>query len=124
MNFQHRDLAAGRWQSLSLVEQLANVGSEVERALNWHRKNKADYSLLALDRALELLDLTITDPRRGRRLRELTRLREVLLDYFLGDNQYASTDKSWRDYFYAFGYAASFKRKEAAWGQTGAPELP
>jgi hypothetical protein len=110
MNFQHRDLAAGRWQSLSLVEQLANVGSEVERALNWHQKNKADYSLLALDRALELLDLTITDPRRGRRLRELTRLREALLDYFLGDNQYASTDKSWRNYFYAFGYAASLKR--------------
>jgi hypothetical protein len=90
MNFQHRDLAAGRWQSLSLVEQLANVGSEVERALNWHQKNMSDYSLLALDRALELLDLTINDPRRGRRLRELTRLREVLLDYFLGDNQYAS----------------------------------
>jgi hypothetical protein len=110
MNFQHRELAAGRWQSLSLVEQLANVGSEVERALNWHQKNNADYSQLALDRALELLDLTITDPRQSRRLRELTRLREALLDYFLGDNQYASTDKSWRNYFYAFGYAASLKR--------------
>jgi hypothetical protein len=110
MNFQHGELAAGRWQSLSLVEQLANVGSEVERALNWHQKNNADYSQLALDRALELLDLTITDPRQSRRLRELTRLREALLDYFLGDNQYASTDKSWRNYFYAFGYAASLKR--------------
>lgn len=110
MSFQHRDLAAGRWQNLSFIEQLANVGSEVERALNWRQKKNADYSLLALDRALELLGLTITDPRHCHRLRELTRVREVLLDYFLGDNQYASSDKSWRNYFYAFGYAASLKR--------------
>jgi len=110
LSFQHRDLAAGRWRSLSFVEQLANVGSEVERALNWRQKRNADYSLLALDRALELLDLTIADPRHCRRLRELTRLREILLDYFFGDNQYASSDKSWRNYFYAFGYAASLKK--------------
>jgi hypothetical protein len=52
MTIQHRDLAAGRWRSLSFVEQLANVGSEVERALNWRQKQNTDYSLLALDRAL------------------------------------------------------------------------
>ncbi len=32
----HADLAAGRWKSLSLVEQLANVGSQVERAIKAH----------------------------------------------------------------------------------------
>jgi hypothetical protein len=35
MNVQHRDLAARRWQSFPLMVQLANVGSEVERALAW-----------------------------------------------------------------------------------------
>ena len=34
----HRDLAAGRWASMSLVEQLANIGSEVSRCLAWRRK--------------------------------------------------------------------------------------
>jgi len=29
----HRGLASGRWQQLSLVEQLGNVGSEVGRML-------------------------------------------------------------------------------------------
>jgi len=111
MNIQHRDLAAGRWRSLSFVEQLANVGSEVERTMNWRQKQNADYSLLALDRALELLDLTIADPRHSRRLRELTRLRETLVDYFLGDNQYASSDRSWRACFNAFGYAAALTRR-------------
>jgi hypothetical protein len=28
---RHRELAAGRWQTLSLAEQLGNVGSEVGR---------------------------------------------------------------------------------------------
>ncbi len=34
----HPGLAAGRWFELTLVEQLANVGSEIERALNWAAK--------------------------------------------------------------------------------------
>ena len=28
----HPSLATGRWQTLTLIEQLGNVGSEVERA--------------------------------------------------------------------------------------------
>jgi len=37
----------------------------------------------------------------------MTRLREVLLDYFLGDNRYGSTPESWHRYFHPFGVAAS-----------------
>ncbi len=33
MSFQHKDLAAGGWAKLSLVEQLANIGSEISRAI-------------------------------------------------------------------------------------------
>jgi len=107
---QHPSLAAGRWQTFSLVEQLANVGSEIERALNWRNKNNPEYSRLAFLRALELLGLTIADPRHRRRLKELTRLREALLDFFLGDNEFHSTEKSWRSYFYSFGYASALEK--------------
>jgi len=110
MNYQHRSLAAGRWQSLSLVEQLANIGSEVERALRWRQKGNPEYSQKALERALELIDLTLADPRNLTRLKEITRLREALLDYFLGENQFQSNEKLWRRYFYAFGYAARSKK--------------
>ena len=41
-------------------------------------------------------------------------LREALLDHFLGENAYGSTEKAWRAYFFAFGYAASLKRHKAA----------
>jgi hypothetical protein len=108
---QHESLAAGRWQALSLVAQLANVGSEVERALNWQTKQNPEYSRLAFLRALELLNLTIADPRHRRRLKELTRLREALLDYFLGSNEFHSTEKLWRGYFYSFAYASALARK-------------
>ena len=106
----HTDLAAGRWQTFPLDEQLANVGSEVERALSWSAKGRPDYSGRAFERALELLGLTIDDPKHRSRLRELTRLREVLLDYFLGDNEYRSSVESWHRYFHAYGVAVSIRK--------------
>lgn len=109
---QHPSLATGRWNRFSLIEQLANVGSEVERALAWRSKKNPEYSRLAFLRALELLGLTIGDPRHRRRLKELTRLREALLDHFLGENAYGSTEKAWHAYFYAFGCAASLARRK------------
>ncbi len=106
MNSQHQELAAGRWQKYSLAEQLANTGSEVSRALNWKAKQNEPYARQAFIRALELLDLTIADPRHQRRLKELLRLRECLADYFDGANQYLGTEAAWRKYFDAFGYLA------------------
>ena len=106
MSVIHREQAAGRWQELSFVEQMANVGSEVERTIRWRRKGKTDISMRAFERALELLDLTIADPRNRRRLRELLRAREALADHFFFDNHYRSTDDSWRRYFDCFLHAA------------------
>jgi len=109
MKFQHKELAAGRWQEFTLVEQLANVGSEVSRALNWQGKGNPELSLRAVDRALELLYLTIGDSKNRGRLRELTRVREVLADYFYGENEYGSTPSLWRGYFDAFARAVRLR---------------
>jgi hypothetical protein len=92
------------------MEQLANVGSEVERALNWRNKHNPRYSQLAFFRALELMNLTIGDPRHRHRLKELTRVREALLDFFLGDNTFQSTEGFWRKYFYCFAYASALEK--------------
>lgn len=104
----HRELAAGRWQQLSLVEQMANIGSEVHRMISWRERNE-ERSRLAFERALELLDLTKADPKNRGRLKEICRVREVLVDYRF-DNQYSSTDEQWEKYFYAFNYAARLTR--------------
>jgi hypothetical protein len=107
----HKELAAGKWFKLSLMEQLANVGSDVERTIQWKNRGNKDYSDKAFDRTLELIDLTIADPKNRKRLREITRMREVLVDYFMYNNEYGSSDKLWQQYFLYFGYAAALQRK-------------
>lgn len=108
MNYQHQQLAAGDWPKLTFIQQMANIGSEVERAIKWHNKNNFDYSKKAFYRALELIDLSLESSENftESQLFELTRIREVLVDYFAGDNIYKSSDKLWKNYFYGYTYAA------------------
>ncbi|MDP3043692.1 MAG: hypothetical protein Q8N21_04815 [bacterium] len=106
MTIQHQQLAGGRWQELSFFEQMANIGSEVERAIKWKNKNSGEYAEKAFIRALELFDLTVADGKNKKRLKEILRAREVFADYFAGENIYCSTDKQWQKYFYAFNFAA------------------
>lgn len=106
MKPQHQSLASGRWEKIPFMEQMANVGSEIERTINWKNKNKNDYSEKAFVRGLELLSLTIQDFKNKKRLKELTRLREALIDYFQFNNQFESSDQLWQKYFYAFNFAA------------------
>lgn len=108
MTIVHRELAAGRWHTLPLAEQLGNVGSEVSRAVKWRGRN-AKLAENACARALELIDLTLADPRLREypsRLREIARAREVVVDYVAGDNEYRSTDATLQQYFDAFAIAA------------------
>jgi hypothetical protein len=105
---QHRDLADGRWWELSLAEQLGHVGSEISRAVRWTSRNP-DRAQGALYRALDLLDLTLDDPRLRQspaRLREIARAREVVADFFAGPNQYGSTGASLQKYFDAYAVVA------------------
>ncbi len=103
----NQNLTEERWFSSSFFEQMANVGAEFGRAINWREKDKKR-SDAAFERGLELLDLTIDDKKNHMhgRLVELCRLREVLIDYFLYDNVYGSSDEKWNNYFYGFNYAA------------------
>lgn len=101
MNFYHKNLATGGWQKFSLAEQLANVGSEISRAIKWRGKDKKIYQN-TIDRALELLDLTIMDKRWRPQLKELTRTREVFCDAILGGKEYKSNLEDLNKYFFQF----------------------
>ena len=107
----HSSLAEGRWKTFSLAFQLANVGSDVGRALKAKQEGRADRITAPFDRALELLDLTIADPKHRYRLKELCRLREVLCDFFCGDNEYRSNPDAIDRYFLEFAVAARSERK-------------
>lgn len=101
----HKNLSKKRWFNMKLVEQMANIGSEIERTIIWKNKGDKQYQKLAFERALELIDLALEDPKNRMRLKELCRMREMLVDWYF-DNRYRSTDTSWKKYFYAFNYAA------------------
>jgi hypothetical protein len=107
----HTDVSLERWYRFSLFEQLANVGADVDRAIRWKKNGDLHDGQKAFDRALELLDATIADPKnRKGTLKELLSVREALIDYFMYDNEYQTTEEFWYQYFYDFNYAAAVAR--------------
>jgi hypothetical protein len=103
----HPSLAAGRWQTLSLMEQLGNIGSEVERALRAHAQGRHDRFERALDRALELFDLTAADPRwKPHQRREILRAREQFCRVFYDDMAEPDLATYLSKYFLQFAVAA------------------
>ena|SRR3989344_1764088 len=102
-NVIHTNLAQGRWQTMSLAEQLGNVGSEVSRA---NRQKDEELFWQAVARGLELLDLTIADKRWLKRARELTRAKEILCDAVLGGKEYGSNLGDIQKYFDQFALLA------------------
>ena len=102
----HKTLAEGRWFSLSLAEQLGNIGSEYDRLIKAKAQGNHDRQESALDRFLELMDLTLADERwAGIRRRELARLREQSLAE-LEDGRLASNLSK---YYLQFAIAARAK---------------
>ena len=107
MTTVHENLAAGRWQTLSLMEQLANVGSEVARALRAAAAGRVERRDLALNRALELFDLTVADARwRGPRRREILRAREYTCRVLFDPTPETGDAEFLERYFLQFAVAA------------------
>ena len=99
----HKDLK--EWQKASLAQQMADIGSEVGRAINWRNKNNKNYSGLAFKRALELIDASLIG-KSASQLKEILRAREVFTDFFVGENSFNSTEESWNKYFLQFNLLA------------------
>lgn len=99
--------SARRWGRMSLAEQLANVGSEVERAIRAHEARNTTRWTHAQARALELFDLSAADARwRGPRRREILRAREEFCRLFHADDVAPGSAQGLRRYFLAFAVAA------------------
>lgn len=103
----HRHAANEGWARLELVEQLGNVGSEVERAIRAHAAGRMDRFEGALERALELFDLTAADPRwRGHRCQEILRAREEFCRLFFDRDVPPGSSDGLSRYFFGFAWAA------------------
>lgn len=91
---------------MTLANQLGNAWSEFSRAIS-SKINNPERMQLALERWLELIDMTIADPKLSSPWRkEICRLREVICDHFYGEDMYEMTDGSINKYFLDFAIAA------------------
>jgi hypothetical protein len=70
---------------------MGNIGSEIHRVAVWDKKKDQTRFDSAFDRALELIDLTLADPRWKKGYKEIARIREILCDIYFGENQYGTT---------------------------------
>lgn len=105
MKYFH-DQIKKRWNNYSIFEQMANIGAEVGRAIVWKKKNQKQLFLNAFYRALELIDMTVADPKNKNHLKEILRLREITADFLVGENIYKQTEEQIEKYFYYYNLAA------------------
>ena len=98
-----------RWQKMTILEQLGNIGSEVGRAAKWQGKDENSF-WGAVTRALDLFELIQRDSRWSSRRSELDRAKEVFTDAVLGGKEYKSNLKDLEKYFMLFALTAQSRR--------------
>lgn len=91
-----------KWFCMSVGEQISNIGSEVERAIKYKNKGESNKSLAFVNKALELIERSQMDPKNKNRIQEFGFCKEELIDYFIGENIYETTDAALRKYYNAF----------------------
>jgi len=70
-----------RWEKFNKSQQLLMIGSEFLRAKTWQYNDQEKFSS-ALERALELIDLTLSDSKWKDNLRILLGLREEVVKFY------------------------------------------
>lgn len=83
MNKYHPNLTLTKWRSIPKSTQILNIASEFSRAKNWLKKKDDQEVKNCLNRALELMDLSVEDKKWRASLKELLRFRELLAEFYI-----------------------------------------
>ena len=97
----HKNLDLADWHAKGISYQMANIGSEISRTINWQKKNRMEHADLSFERALELIDITVAGTKNYFRLKEILRMREMLVAWKIGDKYYEK-NSDWLKYFDIF----------------------
>ena len=79
----HKTLSPAKWMAYPDHQQILMIANELNRAGNALRKGALVNAIHAWERAFELTDLTVEDPKWSMKLKELLRFRETLGALFL-----------------------------------------
>ncbi len=91
-----------KWFSMTIQEQISNIGSEVLRADRWKQKGNKERMRSYYDTAISFLCLSIKDPKNAAGKNELNLCIDELADYFIGDNIWGTTSEVLKKYYNAF----------------------
>jgi len=99
-----------RWRRFDLIDQLANIGSELNRVIMWQKRDKQKVKEFA-HATLDLFDLTIDDPRWRYRLKEILRARYLFCDALWGKNEFKTSLQDLEKYFFHYAYYSRNRRR-------------
>jgi len=77
-----------KWREMTIFEQLGNITSEISRAISWEKKGDLTLKNNALERALELINLTLDNKNLKNGLKEIARLQELVADNYAEEKTY------------------------------------
>lgn len=83
----HKSLTTEKWFGYPAFKQLLMIANELGRARSGLEDGDSDAAIHAWERAFELTDLTVEDPKNHRLRKEMLRFRELLGEVFLTHNQ-------------------------------------
>lgn len=103
ITYIHSEDLRRAWPQYAITYQMSNIGSEVSRSLKWSRKGNEKRAAVAIDRALELFDFTISaNVGNHARLTEILKAREEFCDYFFNDNSWNTDSERMQKYYDGF----------------------
>ena len=78
----HASLTVEKWAGYTFGRQLLMIANETNRSAHWATRADTAEARRCIERAVELLQLTLATSQGISRLRELCRLKEVLLSLY------------------------------------------
>lgn len=91
-----------KWFSMPVGVQISNVGSEVHRAITWKKRGNQQRAAEFCKKAISFLDIMKQNPKNKYRVGEIDCGIDELKDFFLGDNEYRTTEETLLRYYDAF----------------------
>ena len=100
----HQQLAQGGWQKLTFNRQLGNIGAEITRARVWQEKGNLTNCQKSLERAWELINLTLSQNLSSSRFKEISRFKEVVAGLILQKENYQVSFKDLENFCLSFAF--------------------
>ncbi len=103
---------SNRWSNMNIFEQMGNIYSEVGRSFNAKRRGDEAGCQAAIERAIELFDLTTTTliASKSPKAKEVLRAKETYLKYLYDTSVNTDEINSLDKYFMQFAIAARLNK--------------